>query len=234
MLYRLKQAANTFLRQQGYRLERIVDYRPHGLRALELAVGTLDVRDPEFFFIQVGAHDGRRGDPVHRFVTRYRWRGLLLEPQPDVFTALTRNYEGEPQLILENAALAEHDGTLRLYTADGRSLRATTNRAALEQHVGRSASIREVTVPAVTFQTLRARHAITRVDLLVVDTEGFDYEVIRLALAAGIRPRLVGYEHLHLTTPHRDACAALLGQHGYRLLRDGGDTIALAGAAGDP
>ncbi len=72
------------------------------------------------------------------------------------------------------------------------------------------------------------RHQIQRVDLLVIDTEGFDYEAIRLALQNGLPnlPRLIRYEHLHLSTADRRKCSELLAQHDYRLHRDGVDTIA--------
>ncbi len=86
----------------------------------------------------------------------------------------------------------------------------------------------EMKVRTVTFPTLMARYDIDRVDLAVVDAEGFDDQVVRLALAAGISPRMIASEHLHLTTADRRACADLLTSHGYRLLRDRSDTIALS------
>lgn len=233
LLHRLKKQINRILRSYGYRLERTVDYGEDRLEAFELAVNSLDNRDPLFFFIQVGAHDGRRGDPLFRFVERYRWRGVLLEPQPEVFKLLARNYGDQPQLILENAAIANRDGTLSMYTAPGKTLRATTNRESLVPHVKDKTAIHELQTPAVTFQTLMARHHIGRVDLLMIDTEGFDYQVVRLALDAGLRPSLIRYEHLHLSTADRQACAALLARQGYALLRDGPDTIAMNRAALD-
>jgi hypothetical protein len=36
----------------------------------------------EFTFIQVGAFDGITTDPLHKYITRYGWRGILMEPQP--------------------------------------------------------------------------------------------------------------------------------------------------------
>ena len=233
LLNRLKKKINRVLRSYGYRLERIVDYGENRLDAFGLAVNSLSPRDPGFFFIQVGAHDGRQGDPLFRFVERHRWRGLLLEPQPEIFKLLARNYGDQTQLILENAAIADRDGTLSMYTAPGRTLRATTDLGSLVPHVKDKTAIHEFKTPGVTFQTLMARHDIGRVDLLMIDTEGFDYQVVRLALDAGLRPALIRYEHLHLSTADRQACAALLARQGYALLRDGPDTIAMNRAALD-
>ena len=35
----------------------------------------------ELTFIQVGGFDGITTDPLYKYITRYGWRGVLLEPQ---------------------------------------------------------------------------------------------------------------------------------------------------------
>jgi FkbM family methyltransferase len=130
-------------------------------------------------------------------------------------------------LILENAALARQDGSLSLWTIEGAEVLATFDRAGLISRVRDASKIVEVPVQAVTLATLLQRHQVDHIDLLVIDTEGFDYEVIKMAMADGVpRARLVRFEHLHLSTADCNACAALLASHGYRLLRDGIDTMA--------
>ncbi len=226
---RLKRTVNGVLGHYGYRVERIVDYQKHQLNVLELAVNALQPEDPDFFFIQVGAHDGRTGDPIRPFIERFGWRGLLLEPQPEVFKALTANYRHQQQLILVNVALAQSDGTVALYAIEGSSLRSSFNRDALVAHAGREKKITALPVRALTFSSLCRQYEIRRVDVLMIDTEGFDYQVVNMALAEGLRPRLIRYEHLHLSIADRNACARLLVDCGYRLLRDGIDTLALLG-----
>jgi hypothetical protein len=68
-----------------------------------------------FFFVQIGAYDGREHDPIQAFVRRCRWRGILVEPQPEAFERLRRNYAGSPGLIFENVAIADHEGSLPLF-----------------------------------------------------------------------------------------------------------------------
>ncbi|QDU36108.1 hypothetical protein Mal4_03910 [Maioricimonas rarisocia] len=224
---RIKSLLNDVARSRGYHIERIVDYGEHELDILRLAVESLRPEDPGFYFVQVGAHDGRTGDPLFRFVERYHWRGLLLEPQPDVFKALAENYSGETQLVLENAALAREDGTLPLYTVDGATYLASFDRGRLRDRVRDPARITEIPVDTVCFATLVERHAINRVDILQIDAEGFDFEIIRMALHSPLpKPRMIRYEHLHLSPADRGACADLLASHGYRMFRDGTDTMA--------
>ena len=47
---------------------------------------------PDLRFLQVGAMDGKRYDPIFAFVKHYRWRGLILEPLADLFAALAEVY----------------------------------------------------------------------------------------------------------------------------------------------
>ena len=47
----------------------------------------------DFFFVQIGANDGINHDPLHEYVTKYNLSGLVVEPQPDVFELLRKNYE---------------------------------------------------------------------------------------------------------------------------------------------
>jgi hypothetical protein len=44
-------------------------------------------------------------DPIGHYVTRYHWHGVLIEPQPQVFHQLLKNYEHERQLTFEKAIL---------------------------------------------------------------------------------------------------------------------------------
>jgi hypothetical protein len=69
----------------------------------------------EFFFVQIGAYDGLKSDPILAFVRDRRWRGILVEPQPDVFEKLKRNYANIPNVIFENLAIAAWEGSLPLY-----------------------------------------------------------------------------------------------------------------------
>lgn len=224
---RVKKFLNKAANRRGYRIERIVDFGQHQIDVFEILIEQIDPMSPDFFFIEVGANDGCSGDPVHESVKRYGWHGLLLEPQPDVFEKLTKNYRDQSQLILENAALGEQDGTMPFYTLEGSDYLATFDRNTLAKRSPDPSKIIEIPVQVMTFATLMQKHGIQRVDLLMVDTEGFDYQIIKMALKDGLpKPRLIRYEHLHLTTSSRNACVDLLVSNGYKLLRDERDTIA--------
>src|SRR6185312_16840621 len=57
-------------------------------------------------FIQVGGNDGITWDPFHYFIVRDNWRGVIIEPQRDVFERkLSRTYRGVRDVQLLNAAV---------------------------------------------------------------------------------------------------------------------------------
>ena len=71
--------------------------------------------EPDLFFLQVGGMDGKRFDPIYAFVKHYRWKGIILEPLPDLFETLAANYAGTERVILVNAALTDRDGEHEMF-----------------------------------------------------------------------------------------------------------------------
>jgi hypothetical protein len=67
----------------------------------------------------------------------------------------------------------------------------------------------------VTFETLFARAGLGGVDLLQIDTEGFDLEVLRLFDVGLRRPAIINFEQIHLSGPDREEAVGLLSAHGY-------------------
>jgi FkbM family methyltransferase len=224
----LKSLVNKLASRHGFRVERIVDLGEYELDIFGLLIELIGPRDPGFFFMQVGANDGQTGDPIRKLIERYHWRGVLIEPLPEAFARLAENYRGESQLILENAAVGAVDGTAQLWTVAGSSgILATFDRSSLRARVGGSARIVPVDVRVRSLRSIVEQHAINRIDLLQIDTEGFDYEIIKQALGGSLpRPRLIRYEHLHLSPKDRRACLDFLGSQGYRMVRHDIDTIA--------
>ncbi len=73
-----------------------------------------------------------------------------------------------------------------------------------------------------------------RVDVVLVDTEGYDWEVLRSIDLDPVRPRLLVYEHFHLDAGDRVACREHLERHGYETMEEGFDTWCLEPRPDDP
>ncbi len=72
----------------------------------------------DFFFVQIGAHEGQSGDPLTDLVIARGLSGVLVEPQPEIFAKLRSNYAQHTQLQFEQAAIAPADGTVAFYRVD--------------------------------------------------------------------------------------------------------------------
>lgn len=199
---------------------------------------------PEAFFVEIGANDGEQHDHLQPFIRSSGWRGIMVEPVPYIFERLRRNYGELDRVGLENAAIAEIDGTLPFYhlvDADEREreqlpdwydgVGSFSREKVLEQRRWiPDVEERLVTmdVPCMTFDTLCRRHEVERVDLIVVDTEGYDAEILRSIDLDAHAPRLVVYEHFHLDRATRSECRSRLEDAGYMTLEEGFDTFCLA------
>src|SRR5918997_825947 len=67
---------------------------------------------PRACFVEVGSNDGHAHDHLRDLIKSGRWTGVMVEPVPEIFERLKRNYGGVEGLALENAAVADRDGEL--------------------------------------------------------------------------------------------------------------------------
>lgn len=165
-------------------------------------------------FVQVGANDGVTSDPIRPHVVGSAWTGLLVEPLPHVFARLVQNYEGVAGLRFANAAVSGDDGPIRMFLQDqGRTTLASIvpDRNALS----RAGEMVEVEVPGRPLMSLVAEHGIERLDLLQIDTEGFDFQVLRQLDFGALRPKAVHMEFYCLPLEERMATFELLRSNGF-------------------
>jgi len=87
--------------------------------------------------------------------------------------------------------------------------------------------IETLPVRTMTMRSLLTKHGIRKVDLLQIDTEGFDFEIIKMSINAGFCPHIVNYEYVHLSLSDQEACRRYLTSYGYRFLNVGKDTLAI-------
>ncbi len=203
------------------------------------------------YCFQVGANDGKSNDPVHKYFRDYTWHGLLIEPQRDVFEqGLSKTYQGNPRVEIENAALGSEDGSLPFYRVAISRARWATGlssfiRSSLERHIASgyiarkareegvavpddaSQLIETVQVPTFTVETLLARHGVQNFDVLCIDTEGFDFEILKLVDFDRYTPEVVLFESNNLSKDDFVAAHSLLKSKGYELFWEKGDTLAV-------
>lgn len=195
---------------------------------------------PEAVFLQIGANDGFTGDPLNRLIERgdTHWRGVLVEPVAHLFAQLSERYGKRTTLRLEQAAVGEHDGKAvihRIATAPADSLWLdqipSLDPQLLQRNAAQFGKARPAMVPeevsCFTVRTLLKRHGLAQLDLLVIDTEGWDWRILRQFDLTHLRPMLILYEHQHLSAGERESANDFLSHHGYEsVATEEGDTIA--------
>ncbi len=190
-------------------------------------------------FLQIGAYDGAANDLLHPFIRRGLLHGGFVEPQPGPCSQLQANYAGCDGLDFVQAAVAREAGEAKFYRVRGevadlvqgsRQMAGFSPDVLLKHYAGLlpdpQAAIETFTVPTVTCRELLERGGVAGPDVLQIDTEGFDYEVLKLWDFTAHRPALVNFEAIHLSRADRHAAYRLLLGHGYLLEEHGWDCVA--------
>ena len=237
----------------GYRISKISELSEPVIYpfidVLDLVVRDFSQTKPDLFFMQVGSHDGSFADPIHHLVKQHHWRGILVEPQPLAFQQLVQNYQEESQLIFENAIISQQVGTTKFYIVrqpEGVELPPWLEQSAsldrqklvgalfhwkvIEKHPGIpddfESLIEEVILPTATVESLLKKHQVQQLDLLIIDTMGHDFEIIRSLPFDRIKPAVIHFEHSLLSSRDRNDCLDYLQGQGYKLAKVAVDTIA--------
>jgi FkbM family methyltransferase len=200
-------------------------------------------------FLQVGANDGLWNDPLRYFVVSSGWRGVLVEPLPEAFAALRKNYRRQRRRLhfLRSAVSPAGRSSIELYRVDPSFLRTHTGRRALSalrktsfsrEHLERFVPAQEhhqiVTerVPAEDLPGLWASGGMGPIpDVVAIDIEGYESEVLLNHDFAAWAPELLVFEAIHMAPAVRQAIFQRLADAGYTCRGAGIDVVAMKAPA---
>lgn len=199
--------------------------------------------DLEVIFAQIGSNDGGHGDPIAEIIKqRPRWRGIFVEPVPYALEKLKINYGNEDRFIFENVAISTAHETRPFYyvSRDAETdlngnlppwydQLGSFNPDHISNHLnGILEPYKVVTeINCMPLSALFSRHQVNRLDLLHIDTEGFDFEVLKQLDLQKFSPKIILYEHKHLGLKDRLAAENILHKAGYQLTVYHADTLAI-------
>ena len=197
-------------------------------------------------FVQVGAMDGVKFDPLHKRIRTQGWRGVLFEPLPDMFENLQRNYAGCEGLTLVQAAIDAQEGERHMFRIPQALVASGTlpewalgissfynDRNALGGKkideatcaLVQANTVREP-VRCTTFERVLTDHAIDRLDLLQIDTEGHDWAILKTFPIDRLQPLVINFEYYNLQEAEVRAALEWLRRHGYAYGMDHKDVTA--------
>ncbi len=239
----LRSLINTVLGRFGYSIGKYPGVAVQPIPVFHVLVQELmRVRGRSLTAIQVGANDGRGfGDPLTRYFSDFGWRGVLVEPQPDVCDLLKKNYaSAADRLAFENVAIARGGGVLAMYRQRGTgsvqgdqatyaSSVVSTDPAVVARQLGVSRSeIERFEVPTASLDDLVRKHGVRELDVLQVDTEGYEREVLETLTLTSCCPLLIQFEHGHMKPSALRAVFNRLSHAGYAMLYGGRQIDSLA------
>ena len=65
--------------------------------------------------IQIGANDGKRFDPLNKYLIKYETKAIFVEPIKEHFEKLKRNYSNKNNCIFENSAISDFNGHTEIF-----------------------------------------------------------------------------------------------------------------------
>lgn len=201
------------------------------------------------FFVQVGGNDGFQNDLICKFVKRYRWSGITIEPQLKPFESLKQIYQKDAVTPV-NAAIDSENRNRKLYKiafTDARWASGLSSflRSHLEEkidngYIEKKAKKTGIPLPkakadwigfdeieCLTFETIFQKNNVQKIDVLQIDTEGFDYEILKLFKFNAFLPKIIIFESENLSATDLAECKNWLNAKGYALSAFGGDTLGI-------
>jgi FkbM family methyltransferase len=196
---------------------------------------------PSVFFVQVGSNDGLQGDPIHDLiVNRKSWSGIFIEPVDFLFKRLRKNYGEAERFVFENVAISTEKGSRKFYYVSEKAKSeldlpywhdqlGSFDKSHITRMLGEEINpyIVEGDVECLPLQEVLDRNRVKAIDLLHIDTEGFDYQVLSQVDIKRYKPLVILFEHHLLTDKEFIQARKLLRRNGYRMLHYGNDILAI-------
>lgn len=191
-----------------------------------------------FFFIQIGALDGVTYDPIYKYVKRFNWQGILVEPQEKFFQLLKDNYQENNNLTFKKSAISNKSESKILYKVRDTgenlpnwiiglaSFRLETILSHSELIPNLENLIDEEIVECITLDDLFGEIPNKKLDLLQIDVEGYDAEIIKMINFDLYKPSIIHFEHGHLSEKDLNHCLDILINQKYKIAIEKNDTTA--------
>lgn len=195
--------------------------------SFEHILSELITSDDNCQFIQVGANDGSLNDPLRKFIIKKFLKGVMIEPQTEIFKKLRNNYEkfDLDGILFENIAIDSDPGLRNLYTIKNPSNQqdlwahaaASFDRSHIEKKLSQDSlnDIERVSVRCENFEYILDKYKISKLDLLQIDAEGYDFELLKIFPFTRVIPKIIHFEHIHLDKSDRNASLEFLHNLGY-------------------
>ena len=225
------------------RKERKIKFKSLAFAALQKSTGN------ETICVQVGAHDGKRWDPVFGHITQNGWNALVIEPHPIFFERFSENYVDHPNVTPVNLAVSDVENDFMLFhvaqNAAGKypkwlqgcaSVHVSRMDDSIETACRLSGARRKVgdlvatTIHAKRLDRILSENNYNRIDILVIDVERHKLAVLNSLSDPETFPKLAIIECNERDLARQAEYVDALSSMGLRIWRVGDDLWCLADA----
>ncbi len=193
--------------------------------------------------IQIGANDGKSDDFLRSSIN-IDTNLLLVEPIKSAFDELEKNYSGYKNVKFINKAIDVVTGKKNIFSVDPKyynfyekkykskdvswlTVLASFHKEHLEYHGVKSNHIQSTEIDCINFKELIEQYDFQKLDLLVVDTEGYDDVLITNFIQnTDIRPIII-LEWIHIKKNKAEELIELLKSNNYKFLKLNKDLICI-------
>ena len=201
---------------------------------------------PGATFVKIGANDGISGETCADILrANNNWKGLFVEPVPYCCDLLRKNYPDSSRFIIEQVAIGNVPSRKSFYYVDQSAIQSLSflpryydqlgsfNRQHIINLLGDKIMpfIVESKVLVCTLQDVLERNHIQKIHYLQIDTEGYDFQILKMLDFHKYNPEIIFIEHLHVSRKERKDMRRLLHKHKYNILNYGQDYFALKKSA---
>ena len=163
--------------------------------------------------VQIGSNDGKTGDPLYELLHKNQeWKALFVEPIPHYFEQLKTNYPDKQRFSFENTAINQGD-ELQFFWVDQKAKLTFENLPFWYEQIGsfnKAHILNELgveiepfivskTIQGINLKTLFAKHQMENLDILHIDTEGYDWIILSQLDLANFQPKFILFEYNHLS-----------------------------------
>jgi len=132
-------------------------------------------------------------------------------------------YKGQRGYRFENAVVSDQNGLIDFYVMKRNSRLSSISMDRSKEFHKHSKQkldtmVEKIQVKSFRLQTLLKKHNIKTFDLLQVDTEGYDDVVIKQIEDLKFLPKLIHFEHIHLSLNQRRDIIQFLHKKSYRII----------------
>jgi FkbM family methyltransferase len=189
-------------------------------------------------FIQIGANDGVKNDPIFSFVKQYQWKGILVEPLPDFYEKLVSNYQSAKNLTFENVGISDQNGEMDFYFLPPEYNKpewlqqiGTFDKEAIEFNLANFpeliGKIERRKIQTFTLKHLLDKNKVLKMDLLIIDAEGFEYKILKQLEQLSEKPSYILFEWGCMKENVQNDLFNFLRNQKYKLYSSSGDVLAV-------